>query len=151
MRTGMIRKMYIYLLPIIAGAAIIFQSTLNNQFSRENGLLETVIMVHLFGLVVSVLIYVFKGNSITSVLTTTNLKIIISGACGVVITYAIAFSITNIGVLETVTISIVIQMLLSKLVDHFGIFGVEVRSITTTDIIALLLFIAAIITLRINK
>ena len=147
-----IKKMYILLLPIAAGAAIATQSALNNNIGKKVGMLEIVILVHLFGLLVSLIIYLVRGNTdIIGMITSASWKAVVAGMLGIVITYSIAASITNIGVLETVMISITVQIVLSKIIDHFGIFGVTPKPISITEVFALSFFIIGVVLLRSGK
>lgn len=147
-----VKKMYVLLLPIAAGAAIATQSVLNNNIGKKVGMLEVVILVHLFGLIVSLLIYFVKGESdIVTLISTASWKAVIAGMLGIIITYSIAASISNIGVLETIMISITVQMVLSKVIDHFGILGVTQKPININEVIALGCFILGVILLRTSK
>lgn len=146
------KKMYVVLLPIAAGAAIATQSVLNNNVGKKVGMLELVILVHLFGLIISLLIYFIRGNSdIASLISSSNWKVIVAGMMGIIITYSIAASISNIGVLETIMISITVQIVLSKIIDHFGILGVTQKPISLTEVLALGFFLIGVILLRISK
>lgn len=147
-----IKKMYILLLPIAAGAAIATQSALNNNIGKKVGMLEIVILVHLFGLLVSLIIYLVRGNTdIIGMITSASWKAVVAGMLGIVITYSIAASITNIGVLETVMISITVQIVLSKIIDHFGILGVTPKPISITEVFALSFFVIGVVLLRSGK
>lgn len=147
-----VKKMYILLLPIAAGIGIAIQTTLNNNIGKKVGMLEVVVLVHLFGLIISLLIYFMRGNSdIVSLVTSASWKAVFAGILGIVITYSIASSVSNIGVLETVMISITVQMILSKIIDHFGILGVTQKPFNINEMFALGCFILGVILLRTSK
>lgn len=137
-------------LPLIAGLAITFQSVLNNKFGKEAGMLEAVIFVHLFGLILSVGIYLILGNTITGLVKNYKLIIMFAGFIGVLIVWSTAQSITYIGVTETIMISVFAQIAFSKIIDHYGLLGVEVSRLSISEVIAIVLMITSVILLRLK-
>ncbi|MEC9484877.1 MAG: DMT family transporter [Candidatus Izemoplasma sp.] len=142
--------MTIIALPLIAGLAITLQSVLNNRFGREAGMLEVVIFVHFFGLLLALAIYLFLGNSLATLVKNYKFIITIAGFMGVAIVYTTALSISNIGVTETIMISIFAQIAFSKIIDHFGLFGVGVEKLSGYEALAIVLMIISVILLRIK-
>jgi len=133
------------LLPAIAGAAIILQTAFSGKLSKEIGTLETVILVHLFGLIIALIIYLIRGNTSISIFTDVKLSAIIAGAMGVLIVFFISKSFVVNGALLTILISIVVQLIGSKIIDYFGLFGAEKVPIDMIQIGSLILIISGVI------
>jgi transporter family-2 protein len=125
------------LLPIIAGLAITLQSTLSGKSTKEFGSMETVIMIHLFGLLAALIIYFSRGDFSLSFFSKVNLLPIIAGSLGVVIIFSISNSVIMNGVTTTLVITIVLQLIVGKVIDHFGMFGVERSPINLYQVVGI--------------
>ena len=143
-KLGIIKMGYL-ILPAIAGTAIILQTAFSGKTSKEIGTLETVILVHFFGLIIALTIYLISGNSTVKLINDVNLFVIMAGAMGVIIVFFISKSFAVNGALLTIMISIVVQLIGSKIIDHFGLFGAQRVSIDMVQIFSLCLIIAGII------
>lgn len=145
------RKMALLLLPAIAGVAIALQTAFSGKLNRQIGSLETVIAIHFFGLLLAVIIYLFQEQSNFGFVAKTNLLPIMAGSLGVIIIFTISKSFIENGALTTVLISVVIQLVVSKMIDHFGFFGVEKNPINLTQVIALAIVIGGIVLYQIGE
>jgi len=138
-------KMGYLILPVIAGAAIILQIAFSGKISKEIGTIETVILVHFFGLIIALTIYLISGNATVKIINDVNLFAIMAGAMGVIIVFFISKSFMMNGALLTILISIVVQLIGSKIIDHFGLFGAERVPIDMMQIFSLVLIIFGVI------
>lgn len=138
------RKIMYLLIPVIVGASITLQGALSNKISQNIGFIETVVLVHLFGLIASLVVYFTLGNSVTGIIKNVNLIAVFAGSLGLVIVFGFTKSISLNGVLTTVLISVLVQMILSKVIDHFGLFGVEQNPITGLQILSIVMMITAV-------
>ncbi|MGQ9851609.1 MAG: DMT family transporter, partial [Aggregatilineaceae bacterium] len=75
---------------------------------------------------------------------------LVSGVGGLVILSAVSYAIPRVGTVATVTTLIVAgQLLLSVMLDHFGLFGMEVRHLDLSRLIGLsVLFVGVWLTVR---
>lgn len=133
------RKMVLLLLPAVAGIAIALQTAMSGKLNREVGALETVVIVHFFGLVLGLIILMMQRGFNFSFVSQTSLSFVIAGSLGVLIIFSISKSFIENGALTTVLISVIIQLIIAKLVDHFGWFGVLKSPINTREVMALLI------------
>ncbi len=139
------KKMAYLILPAIAGIAIVLQTAFSGKISKEIGFLDTVILVHFFGLIIALSIYLLRGNATISLFGEVNLFAVMAGAMGVIIVFFISKSFVVNGALLTIMISIVVQLIGSKIIDHFGLFGVEKVPINLTQMFSLVLIIIGVI------
>ncbi len=143
-KLGIIKMEYL-ILPAIAGAAIILQIAFSGKASNEIGTLETVVLVHFFGLIIALTIYLVGGNSIITLISDINLYVVMAGAMGVIIVFFISKSFAVNGALLTIMISIVVQLIGSKIIDNFGLFGAEKVPVNMMQIFSLCLIIVGVI------
>lgn len=140
-----IKTMGYLILPVIAGIAIILQTAFSGKLSKDIGALETVILVHFFGFIIAVIIYLIRGNLNIGALTNFNILPIIAGSMGVLILFFISKSFVVNGALLTIMISVVVQLIASKIIDHFGLFGTEQVPITMMQLVALLIIVSGVV------
>lgn len=139
------------ILPAIAGVAITLQTAFSGKLSREVGALETVVLVHLFGLIISIVIYLIRGNINIGFIRNINLLPIIAGAMGVLIIFFISKSFEVNGALMTIMISVVVQLIVSKIIDYYGLFGVEQVPVNMFQILSLMIIISGVVLFQYNQ
>jgi transporter family-2 protein len=133
------------LIPVIVGASITLQGAFSNKISQNVGFIEMVILIHFFGFIVSLGIYLVSGNPSFDFIRKINIYAVAAGVLGVIIVFGFAKSIGFNGVLQTILISVLVQMILSKIIDHFGFFGVTKVPINTMQVVSMLLMISAVV------
>lgn len=122
------------LLAILAGAMLPVQGVVNSQLGRvlDNVVLATLISF-LVGSLTLLMVFLFRNNwsagSGLQGLRDVPPVLYIGGALGAIYVTAVAALIPKIGVANTMIAVILGQVLLSLLLDHLGVFGVEVRAI----------------------
>ena len=146
-----LKYMTYLLLPIIAGVAIVIQTALSGKSGARDGLIETVILIHFFGLVIALILYFIRGNANFSFASQINLIPVIAGAMGVIIVFTISKSFVVNGALTTIMLSVVIQLVVSTIIDNFGLFGVEKNPVNIAQIGALLLIVSGVVLLQYSK
>lgn len=140
-----IKHMAYLILPAIAGIAITLQTAFSGKLSKEVGSLETVILVHFFGLIVALLIYLVRGNINFGFVSSINMLPVIAGSMGVLIIFFISKSFIINGAFTTIMISVVIQLVVSKIIDHFGLLGAIKNPINLVQLFALVLIITGVV------
>ncbi|XMB72944.1 DMT family transporter [Mycoplasmatota bacterium WC30] len=139
------KKMMLLLLPVAAGLAIALQNVFYNKVSKDVGIMGTVLMIHFFGFLVALVIYIFTKGSFSNLLSNISVIMVLSGVLGVIVVSTITKSVSVNGVLSTVMLSILAQMILAKIIGHFGWFGVEQNPINIYQIIAIFLMFVGVV------
>ncbi len=111
------------LVAVVGGLAIGFQSFSAGILGARVGVMESVFIIHLGGLVLSALILLFMWGGNMGAWKSVPWYILIGGAYGVVILATYSFAIPRIGLATTVTLAIVAQLILSAILDHYGFLG----------------------------
>jgi len=139
-----VKKMVFILIPVAAGFAIAFQNVFFERVSRDIGLTGTAVVVHAFGLLAALLVFFIAKGKISNLTSNINIYMVLSGVLGVVVVTTITKSVSLNGVLLTVMLSVVAQMILSKIIGHFGWFGLEQNPINWMQVLAICLMIAGV-------
>ncbi|NLI70445.1 MAG: DMT family transporter [Firmicutes bacterium] len=114
------------LIAALAGAAMALQGSLNSVLSKETGLLEATLLVHVIGLAFLGILFALKLND-------GNLFDVgrapwysfLGGILGVAIIYGVVVAIPRIGVASATTAIIIFQVSTAMLIDHSGLFGLQ--------------------------
>lgn len=135
------------LLPIfislVAGMFISLQGTLNNQIGKEYSL---PIMIFTVSLVqASVVLFKIIPDPITSLGAFLQWKVWIAGLLGALIMFGVAWSVSQSGAVVTFAVIIFGQLIMSVIIDYFGLLGMEQRMMTTSRVVSLIMIGSAII------
>ncbi len=112
------------------GLAIGLQAPLASVISQRIGILESVFIIHLGGLIaVALLLLLNKGGNLGQ-WQTLPWYALSGGVLGVVLISAQVFIIPDIGVAAALTLIIAGQLLMATCIDHFGFFEIEAVSVS---------------------
>lgn len=145
------KSMIFLLLPMIAGLAIALQTAVSGHETQRIGALQTVILIHFFGLIAALIVYFIQGNTSFNFIGKTTLLTIVGGALGVIIVFTISKSFIVNGALTTVMISVLVQLILSKLIDHYGLFGITRNPINLTQLLAIALMVSGVLLFQVKN
>jgi transporter family-2 protein len=108
---------------VAAGAAITVQSQFSGDIGRRLGVLESAFVVHLVGLALAgILMAALRGGNLGA-WRSVPWYVYTAGFLGVGIVAAISFAVPRLGLATTLTLTIVAQLFLGALLDHFGWLG----------------------------
>jgi len=119
---------------VLAGAVLPVQGVINSQLAKslDNVVLAALISFVVGGLALLIIFLYRTGGSLgTSLMSLKEVPpmLYIGGLLGVVYVTSVAVLIPKVGVANTMIAVILGQVLLSLLIDHYGILGVEVREV----------------------
>jgi len=120
---------------LIAGGAIAFQSLFSGTLGQRVGIMESTFIVHLGGLVLAGLIILFmRGGNLTilPVLRSVPWYVYLAGFMGVPIVAAYSYGVPKLGLAASITLAILVQLVLSAILDHFGALGTVQKSFDVT-------------------
>ena len=115
--------LYASIVAVVGGLAIGFQSFSAGILGQRVGVMESVFIIHLGGLILAAIILAFMRGGNLGAWKSVPWYILIGGAYGVVILATYSFAIPRIGLATTVTLAIVAQLILSAILDHYGFLG----------------------------
>lgn len=139
----------IILIGLLSGVAVGLQSPLASMITQRLGMVESIFIVHLGGtlLILIPLLFIRGGN--LGDWRSLPWYALVAGTMGVVVVAGVSFMIPRVGVAAAITLIIAGQLVLSAVLDHYGLLGVEVRHLNLQRVFGLLLvFFGAWLTVR---
>lgn len=108
---------------ILAGVLISIQGVFNARMGDKIGLWEASTMVHGIGFAFAFALMIIFGNGSLKKLGEVNKLYLVGGLFGAIIVFSAMKGITLLGAAVSVSILLVAQLLISTLIDSFGLFG----------------------------
>src|SRR5215208_399649 len=127
----------IILIGLAGGVAVGLQSPLASMITQRLGMFESVFIVHLGGAILALLPLLFVGGGKLSQWRSLPWYALVAGIFGLVVIGAISYMIPRVGVAAAITAIVAGQLLVSTVLDHFGLLGASVRSLDMTRILGL--------------
>jgi len=127
----------IILVGLAGGIAVGMQSPLASLLSQRLGMLESIFIVHIGGAVFSLLPLVFLGGGRLGQWRTVPWYALVAGIFGLVVIAAVSFTIPRVGVAAAITTVVAGQILMSAVLDQFGLLGATVRPLDAPRILGL--------------
>ena len=112
---------------LVGGVAVCIQGPLASLMAEKIGALESAFVIHLGGAVAAGMILLSLSGGGLPRWRAVPWYALASGVLGLFLIAALSYTIPRIGVTATSAVIITAQLLLGSVLDHFGVFGVEVR------------------------
>lgn len=143
---------YVYLLiALVAGALMPTQAATNNKMATvvESPILAALISF-VVGTVALVVYALMAGESLSSLAAAKNAPPIawIGGFLGAFFVAAAIILVPRLGVAMTFSLIIAGQMIVTLIIDHFGLLGVPVKEVSFARIGGILLITAGVVLIR---
>jgi transporter family-2 protein len=130
------------LVAIVGGVAISFQSLFSGVIGSRVGVIESIFIVHAGGMLLVAAIMAFLRGGNLGAWNTVPWYTLTAGLLGVVIVGAISYTVPRIGLASTLTLTIVAQLALGAVLDHFGLLGAVQRTLDLPRILGLFVLAA---------
>ena len=143
-KSSSVKKMILLLIPVAAGAAVALQNVFYDKIKDHVGIMGTVLVVHVFGLIFAASFFIFTKYTINDIVSNINWYMIVSGLLGVIVVSGITKSVSLNGLFLTVMITVSAQMFLAKIIAHFGWFGTDINPINWMQVLAIALMVFAV-------
>ncbi len=130
---------------LLAGIFITLQGIFNTNVSQKAGLWLTTTLVHGIGFIGSVIIFLLVKDGNVKHLLEVNKVYLFGGLLGVIIVYSVMQGIVNVGPVFSVSVLLISQLLLSLVINTFGLFGIEPVPLSLNKIIGVLVMISGVL------
>jgi transporter family-2 protein len=130
------------IVAVAGGLAIGFQSFATGILGSRVGIMESVFIIHLGGLVLSAIVLLFMWGGNLAVWKSVPWYVLIGGLYGVIIIAAYSYAVPRIGLATTITLAVVAQLILSAIFDHYGFLGSVQHPFDVRRLIGLLVLFA---------
>ncbi len=138
----MIEIAVVVAIGLLGGAAVGTQAPIAGAMGQRIGGASSSLIVHLGGVVASLALLIVRRGELIHEWRTLPWYMLGCGAFGLVLYLSLTHTIPKVGATTAITLLIVGQLLAGLVIDHFGAFGLETRSIDASRIVAVGLLLA---------
>ena len=115
---------------LIGGIAAAFQASFNGLMGQRLGDLESVFLTYAGGgLVITAIIFVFRGGGNLGAWQSAPWYVFLAGPLGLVIIASLTYTVPRLGAATASTLFVAAWLILTAIMDHFGLFGAAQRSL----------------------
>ena len=122
---------------LLGGVAVALQGPLASLMSQHVGTMESVFIIHVGGALLAGVLLLAIGGGNLGAWRSVPWYALGAGVFGLVVLSAVSYTIPRIGTATTVTLIVVAQLILSTLLDQFGLLGTSVRPIDLSRIMGI--------------
>jgi len=126
----------IILVGLAGGIAVGLQGPMASMISQRLGIFESVFIVHLGGALIALVPMLIYGSKLAQ-WRSVPWYVLGAGVFGLVVIGAVSYMIPRVGVAAAVTSVVAGQLLVSAVLDHFGLLGAAVKPLDLTRILGL--------------
>jgi len=134
----------IILIGLAGGVAVGLQSPMASMITQRLGIFESVFIVHMGGAIIALLPILFYSGGKLSQWRSLPWYVLLAGIFGLIVIGAISYMIPKVGVAASITTIVAGQLLVSILLDQFGLLGASVRPLDLTRIVGLIVVLAGV-------
>jgi transporter family-2 protein len=138
------------LVAAISGALMSVQGVFNTEVTKQSSIWLSSAFVQISAFVVCVLLWWVTGQegTIGSLFQVTPKYMLLGGVMGAFITYTVIYSIHAVGPARSAVFIVSAQLLVSYLIELFGLFGVDRQPFEWRKGIGIAVMIAGIVTFK---
>lgn len=139
----------VLLVGLVSGIAVGLQSPLASMITQRLGMLESIFIIHIGGAILIGIPLIFIGGGNLGDWRSLPWYALGAGAMGLIVVAGVSFMIPRVGVATAITLIIAGQLVISSILDQYGLLGVEIRQMDVQRIVGLIIvFIGAWLTVR---
>jgi transporter family-2 protein len=134
---------------LLAGLLMSVQGVFNTRVMDSSNIWATNSWVHLTAFVTSISIWFFTGREdLLSVFNVSNKLYLLGGVIGAFITFTVIKSISDLKPTYATMLILLAQLVVSCIIEGFGVFGTEKMSFEWHKLIGVFLMIAGIVVFK---
>ncbi|SHK04002.1 DMT family transporter [Paramaledivibacter caminithermalis] len=131
------------LFVVLSGILVALMVTCNGILSNYIGDYPALILIHGVGLITIIAVLILKKQRLPK-LKGVPIYLLSAGALGVFMIFSNNICFTYLGISLTVALGLLGQAIASCIIDHFGLFGMEISKFQKEKIIGFILIFAGI-------
>jgi bacterial/archaeal transporter family-2 protein len=133
----------------MSGIAVGLQSPLASMITQRLGVLESIFIIHIGGAILIAIPLIIVGGGNLGNWRSLPWYALLAGSMGLIVVGGVSFMIPRVGVATSITLIIAGQLVISSILDHYGLLGVDIRHMDVPRILGLVIvFIGAWLTVR---
>lgn len=122
----------IILIGLAGGVAVGLQSPMASMITQRLGTFESVFIIHIGGAIIALIPLLIYGGGKLSQWRSVPWYALGAGVFGLVVIAAISYMIPRVGVAASITTIVAGQLLVSVVLDHYGLLGTSIRTLDVT-------------------
>lgn len=138
------KKVLVYLAAFAAGISLSIEAAIGGALGENIGELESTYYIFIIGTMATFLLTLFFGKGDLTQTFKVPKWNLLGGALGVVYLALLVISVTLIGVGVSVTAVIIGQIIMSIIIEHFGLLGTAKKKVNRNTIAAIVLLTASL-------
>jgi transporter family-2 protein len=139
----------ILLIGLISGVAVGLQSPLASMITQRLGMLESIFIIHIGGAILVAVPLIFLGGGNLGNWRSLPWYALAAGSMGLIVVGGVSYMIPRVGVATAITLIIAGQLVISSLLDHYGLLGMQTRPMDLQRLFGLIVvFVGAWLTVR---
>jgi len=127
----------IILIGLTGGVAVGLQGPMASMISQRLGIFESVFIVHIGGALIALIPLLFMSGGKLAQWRELPWYTLFAGTFGLIVISSISYMIPRVGVAAAIIAVVAGQLLVSTIVDHFGLMGMMGRPLDPTRAIGL--------------
>lgn len=131
-------------LAVINGSLLAIMIFFNGVIAAKIGLYASTLIYHTFGFILILLISIVRNNKLPK-LNAISSDLFIPGILSVLVIFLNNLSTSRVGITLTAGMGLFGQLVISAIVDHFGLFGMPVSKLRKENILSFSLIITGLI------
>ena len=129
--------LFIILIGLAGGVAVGLQSPMASMITQRLGTFESVFIIHIGGAVIALIPLLIYGGGKLSQWRSVPWYALGAGVFGLVVIAAISYMIPRVGVAASITTIVAGQLLVSVILDHYGLLGASIRTLDVTRVLGM--------------
>lgn len=139
----------VVLIGLVSGVAVGLQSPLASMITQRLGMLESIFIIHIGGAILIAIPIIMIGGGNLGNWRSLPWYALGAGSMGLIVVAGVSFMIPRVGVATAITLIIAGQLVISSVLDHYGLVGVDIRQMDLQRVLGLIIvFIGAWLTVR---
>ncbi|MEZ4669607.1 MAG: DMT family transporter [Anaerolineae bacterium] len=130
------------LIGLVGGVAVGLQTPLAGAMTQRLGPYSSSLVIHVSGAIISAVLVVSRGGENIRAWRETPWYMLGAGVFGVILYATFSFTLPRVGAAGALVLLIIAQLTVGMLIDHFGWFGVAIRPIDASRVLATVLLLA---------
>jgi bacterial/archaeal transporter family-2 protein len=134
----------IIIIGLIGGIAVGLQGPMASMITQRLGIFESVFIVHLGGMIIALIpLLVYSGGKLSE-WRSVPWYVLGAGIFGLVVIGAISYTIPRVGAAAAIMTIVAGQLLISVVLDHFGLLGAAARTLDVSRLVGLVVVLVGV-------
>lgn len=137
-----------FILAILVGACVCLQPVFTSNIGKYTGTIEAAFISIITTFTIMVFLFFIFGKGDIHKFTEVPKYYFLAGVFGITIVVVSIFTVQILGPAVALSVSVSCQIIVSVLLEHFGLFGIEKTPVSITRIAGILFMIVGVVLIK---